>query len=85
MKNLIAMGLLVVALSSGACIQPVRADEADHAARNERRADSQDFKAEHSAYRGHGFRAVAHARIAAHDEHKSNREEHRAIRRGEGY
>ena len=86
MKNLIAMGLLVAALSSGAGTQPVRADGVDHAVKHERRAERQDFRAEHAAVRGEGIRADVHSRIAAHEEHKGRREEHRAIRRGEvGY
>jgi hypothetical protein len=86
MKNLVSMALLAaVALSSGSVSQSAFANDADTAAKNARRAENQDFKADRAAARGEGYKAEKHAEDAARDEHKVRKEEHRAIRKGEGF
>ena len=86
MKNLLNIGLLAaVALTSSSISLPAFANDLDTAAKNERRAEGQDFKAERAAARGDEYKAEKHAENAALDEHKVHKNERRAIRHGEGF
>jgi hypothetical protein len=86
MKNLLGLGLLAaVVLSSGSISQPALANDADTAEKNARRAEGQEFKADRAAAQGDVYKAEKHAENAARDEHKVRKEEHRAIRHGEGF
>ncbi len=85
MKKLLAMGILAVSLSTGVVAQSARADEADTAAKNEKRAEGQEFKAEKAAARGNTYDAAKHIDNERRDEHKARREERHAIRKGEVY
>jgi hypothetical protein len=82
MKNLLVLGFAASILGSsfaGAAF----ANDADTAAKNEQRAQGQEFKAERDAARGDVVGAARHERNARRDEHKARHEEHRAIRKGE--
>ena len=85
MKILLAIGFLAASLSLAAVSLPAHANDADTAAKNDRRADGQVYKAERAAARGDGYGAAKHADNARRDQYKARREEHSAIRKGELY
>jgi hypothetical protein len=82
MKNLFSVILLASAITSVA--MPALAfdgeNEAKTAAKNERRAENQDYKAQRDAAEGKVNGASRHADNAALDEHKAAKDEHRARR-----
>ncbi|HEY9734283.1 MAG TPA: hypothetical protein V6C89_20395 [Drouetiella sp.] len=82
MKNLLVYGFVASVLCSS-CAGAAFANDADTAAKNERRAEGQEIKAERDAARGDVVGAAEHERNARRDEHKSRHEERRALRKGE--
>ena len=84
MKNLLSLAVFASALVSVSA--PAFAldgvDEAKTSAKNERRAENQEYKAQRDASEGNVRGAERHADNAARDEHKSRHEAHRARREG---
>jgi uncharacterized low-complexity protein len=84
MKNLFSLVLLASTITSVAL--PALAldgeNEAKTAAKNERRAEHQENKAQRDAAEGNVNGAAKHADDAARDEHKARHEEHKARRDG---
>ncbi|MBS1956660.1 MAG: hypothetical protein JST89_20905 [Cyanobacteria bacterium SZAS-4] len=85
MKNLLVLGFVASLITSAFVGSAALANDADDAAKNARRAEGQEIKAERDAARGDVNGAARHERNARRDEHKSRKEEHRAIRKGETY
>jgi uncharacterized protein HemY len=84
MKNIMAAAFAAaLAVSTGVISQPTLADELDTSAKNARRAEHQENKAQRDAAEGNVAGAERHAENAARDAHKSRHEERRAIRKGE--
>ena len=80
MKNMMALGFAaVVALGVSTASLPAHAVY-DTAAKNERRAIGQEFKAERAAARGDGYKAEKHAENANRDFYKASKDAPRVIR-----
>ncbi len=83
MKNLLVLGFVASLMSSAFVGNAAFANDADTAAKNARRAEGQEIKAERDAARGDVNGAARHEENARKDAHKARKEEHRAIRKGE--